>query len=109
MKQPSGMYGRYTVGQLAEKLANSIEVQRGQRGLCTPGRSGSSRLEEVDTVDPLHREEPAPLLLEQLPEPDQVRVPQVLQRAELVLEAVSASARNCCKVFNATMASCSRS
>ena len=43
--------------------------------------------EEVRPVDELHREEPPPAVLEQLPEPDEVRVTELHEEAKLALEA----------------------
>ena len=43
--------------------------------------------EEVAPIDELHREEPLPLVFEQLAEAHEIHVLDVLERAELVLEA----------------------
>jgi hypothetical protein len=45
----------------------------------------------------------------ELVEGDEVGMINIGQRAELLLEAVECAGPNCCKVFSATMASCSRS
>ncbi len=43
--------------------------------------------EEVLPLDELHREKPGPLVLAELPQADEVRVLDAVERAELVLEA----------------------
>ena len=44
-------------------------------------------VEKMDAADELHREEPLPVLFEELAQAGQVRVLDVRERAELVLEA----------------------
>ena len=77
-------------------------------------RAGPHVGEEVDALDELHREEPLLALADELAEGDEVGVVQVLERAELVLEAeqglaLRPGARSGASVFSATRALRSRS
>jgi hypothetical protein len=61
--------------------------REGLPGVRVAAADRTDVLVEVDAVDVLHREEPGSGLLDQLAEADQVRVLEIVQRAELGLEA----------------------
>lgn len=50
-------------------------------------RCGPNVLEEVDSLDQVHREKPAVVLAHELPQRDEVRMLHLLHHAELALEA----------------------
>jgi hypothetical protein len=88
VERPGGQ-GRRRAG------AARLRRVRGSGRRLPADRIGAERahvLEEVDAADELHREEPLPVVLEELLEADHVRVLEPLERAELVLQKVFHSA-----------------
>ena len=100
-----------TAGELGERLAKAIDVQlarlvllvalvslarvggrrRHAARLAHAGRSrveatGASVFEQGNAVDELHRDEPLSAVFDELEERDEVRVPDILQRPELVFQ-----------------------
>ncbi|HEY3351794.1 MAG TPA: hypothetical protein VGQ83_00975 [Polyangia bacterium] len=85
---PQGARRRGAQGVLARRRAAVLERRR-RRFAGQPRRRGARphMLDEAHPLDELHGEEPAAGVLAQLAEVHEVRVLEILQRAELVLEA----------------------
>ncbi len=81
--------------ELPEGLAQPRKIAGPGCSIGRPGVVAARRLrhrathvlEKVDAIEQLHGEEPAPSVLEEVIEPDQVRVAQIRERPELALEA----------------------